>query len=85
MDGIVCRIESYGNKRQGHDCPLFFVMDFSLLSICEFLRQRNEQCEMLNHLLCGWKIVVIQKTHLSDIMKVFKPILYERKGEFHGK
>ena len=30
------------------------VMDFSLLSMSEFLKREMETCETINHLLCGW-------------------------------
>ena len=33
----------------------------------------HEMCEIKNHLLCGWSDkIVIQRNHLSDIMKLFK-------------
>lgn len=39
----------------------------------------------INHLLCGSAVFVIQKNHLSVIMRLFKPIYNERKGDFHGQ
>ena len=39
-----------------------FIMGFSLLSLLEFLNRETETCETKNHLLCGWRQIVIQKS-----------------------
>ena len=39
----------------------------------------------INHLLCGCATAVIQKNHLSVIMRLFKPIYNEREGDFNGQ
>lgn len=39
----------------------------------------------INHPLCGCAVYVIQKNHLSVIMRLFKPIYNERKGDFNGQ
>lgn len=39
----------------------------------------------INHPLCGCAVFVIQKNHLSAIMRLFKPIYNERKGDFNGQ
>ena len=38
-----------------------------------------------NHPLCGCAVFVIQKNHLSVIIRLFKPIYNERKGDFNGQ
>jgi len=47
-------------------------MDFSLLSVLEFLNRETETCETKTHLLCGWSQIVIQKNHLSVMIELFK-------------
>jgi hypothetical protein len=39
----------------------------------------------INHPLCGCAVFVIQKNHLSVIIRLFKPIYNERKGDFNGQ
>ena len=39
----------------------------------------------INHPLCGCAVYVIQKNHLSVIMRLFKPIYNERKGDFNDQ
>ena len=39
----------------------------------------------INHPLSGCAVFVIQKNHLSVIMRLFKPIYNERKGDFNGQ
>ncbi len=38
----------------------------------------------INHPLCGCAVFVIQKNHLSTIMRMFKPKYSERKGDFNA-
>ena len=63
--------------------PLF--MGFSLLRASEFFVFRKmEMPETINHLLCGWRQIVIQKNHLSVMIELFKLLYNERKGDFNG-
>lgn len=56
---------------------LFWLWVVTLLST-QSVRNRN-------HPLCGCAVIVIQKNHLSVIMRLFKPIYNERKGDFNGQ
>ena len=61
-------------------------MGFSLLRALEFFVFRKmEMPEAKIHPLCGCEVCVIQKNHLSAIIRLFKPIYSERKGDFNGQ
>lgn len=50
-----------------------FVMGSSLLRASEFFVLRKmEMPEIMNHLLCGWGQIVIQKNCRSIMIEVFK-------------
>ena len=51
---------------------LFKFMGFSLLSMKRISQKRNESCETINHPLCGCATDVIQKSHLSVKIELFK-------------
>lgn len=55
----------------------FFLWVMTLLS--------TQSVRNINHPLCGCAVFVIQKNHLSVIMRLFKPIYNERKGDFNGQ
>ncbi len=39
----------------------------------------------INQSLCGCAVFVIQKNHLSVIMRLFKPMYNQRKDDFNGQ
>lgn len=43
------------------------------------------KCAKYKQPLCGRAVYVIQKNHLFVIIRLFKPIYNERKGNFHGQ
>ena len=55
------------------------------MSMVEFFNRKMKTYEIINHLLCGCATEVIQKNHLSVIIRLFKPIYNERKGDFNGQ
>lgn len=67
-----------------NSCVLF-VWVVPLLSMQRVSQQRNEQMRNINHPLCGCAVFVIQKNHLSVIIRLFKPVYNERKGDFNGQ
>jgi len=73
---------SYQVQREN---PIFFrfAQQGFLLWVVTLLSTRSVR--NINHPLSGCAVFVTQKNHLSVIIRLFKPIYNERKGDFNGQ
>ena len=71
------KIGNAENAAAGTGCTVLLLWVVTLLS--------SRSVRNINHPLCGCAVYVIQKNHLSAIMRLFKPIYSERKGDFNGQ
>ena len=63
--------------------PTFQGWAFSIMWVVTL--SSSQSVRDINHPLCGCAVFVIQKKHLSVIMRLFKPIYNEGKGDFNGQ